>query len=278
MLGSILNLDFLKNTIKNNNIEYIFHTAAYKHVSMLEKNVTQAASNNIIGTLNILKSANQNVKSITIISTDKAVYPLSVLGITKRISEIISNQYIVKNFNKKSKFNINIVRFGNVFASQGSAINIFIDNLINQKPIEITDFKVERYFMSTAEACNLILQGAQLNYKSGILILKMGKALNIRKLFLKLCDVFNIDLKTVTIKEIGLKKGEKLKEQLSISKKYYKTKHADILRVEEKSYDISKINDLIFQLEKFISTDNNNACLKLMKNFLINEIPLKIKN
>ena len=117
----------MEKVIKENKIQYIFHSAAYKHVNFLEENIVQAVKNNIFGTLNLINLSKKYNFKLTIISTDKAAKPKSILGYTKRISEILAQE--------KNKFNnhISIVRFGNVFASRGSAIPNFIEQIVNEK-------------------------------------------------------------------------------------------------------------------------------------------------
>ena len=142
-----------------------------------------AIQNNIFGTLNLLQTFNSRKFEIIVISTDKAVKPISILGATKRVSEIIS-----QDFQKKDNYfsKIKIVRFGNVFGSQGSAIELFINQLNTNQEITITDFKVKRYFMSIKEACNLVLSVTRQKKLGRIYILNMGKQISSHLIYLNL--------------------------------------------------------------------------------------------
>ena len=135
----------LEKTIKDNNVQIIFHAAAYKHVNILENNVYSAVKNNVLTTFNICDLAVKNSCEMIFISTDKAANPISILGYTKRSAEKICEFFNKKYQNKRQ---IKIVRFGNVFGSSGSAINNFLDKINSENPIEITSKKASRYFMT----------------------------------------------------------------------------------------------------------------------------------
>ena len=158
ILGDITNSETMKNIFVNR-ITHVYHAAAYKHVNLL-KNITECVYNNIFGIINVINSIPKNLESFTLISTDKAAAPSSVMGMTKRVSEIICQNELHKN---KTKTRLSIVRFGNVFGSNGSAIQIFLKQIENREPITITDKKVERYFMTVEEACILVLNSSFLS-------------------------------------------------------------------------------------------------------------------
>ena len=247
---------FLKDVIRNNNISHVFHAAAYKHVNLLESNISYAVKNNILGTLSVLEALSQRVKSFVLISTDKAANPVNILGISKKISEIISFYYKQK---KLKQLKLSVVRFGNVFGSRGSAIEIFLEQISNKQPITVTNKNAERFFMSIKEACNLVLQcGSLKSRNNGIFIFKMGKPIKIIKIVNDLLKYY--ELKNYPINYIGLKKGEKLREILTNSKKINKTNHKDIMLVYEKIYQNDKVQDLINFLKKI----SINLVMKLL--------------
>jgi UDP-N-acetyl-D-glucosamine 4,6-dehydratase len=268
ILGSILDKKLLKFINENNNIDIVFHAAAYKHVNILENNISLAIKNNIFGTLNILNQFNKKKLKIVIISTDKAARPKSILGATKRISEIIC-----QNFQKSSLYysDIKIVRFGNVFGSKGSAIELFIEQINKQLPITLTDYSAKRYFMSIREACNLVIQSTTLSNKGKIFILNMGKQVFMRDIIFKLAEMKNIRKEELNIKKIGLNKGEKLSEELSIGKQFLKTSNKDIFEVNEPLYEKNKIQNLISQLDKNIYSQNQEILKKIIFSFLVGE-------
>ena len=203
-LTDINNTTILRDIIIKKKVDFIFHAAAYKHVNLLEKNELAAIKNNFIGTLSILRAIKGLSLNLSIISTDKAVFPKSILGITKRASEIIASNFS-KNFAYK-KTKINIVRFGNVFGSQGSAIETFVDQIKNQKEITITSFNMKRYFMSIREACNLVIQSSALELKDKIFILEMGEQIKIIDLIKKILDFLKKILEIIKSSILDLEK------------------------------------------------------------------------
>ena len=268
ILGSILDKDLLNFLMNNNSIDIVFHAAAYKHVNILENNVSLAIKNNIIGTLNILDIFNKkNIKKI-IISTDKATKPKSILGATKRISEIISQSYTEASYRSSD---IKVVRFGNVFGSKGSAIELFIDQLNKKIPITLTDYNVKRYFMSVREACNLVMQATNLKNKGKIFILNMGKQIFMRDVIYKLAEIKNIKKEDILIEKIGLNKGEKLFEELSIGKKFFKTGNKDIFVTNEPTYKKKEIQELIKKLKQNLYSNDDKLLKKIIFSFLSNE-------
>ena len=262
ILGDINNDSQLRFINEKYKIDLIFHTAAYKHLNILENNVCEAVKNNIFGTLNVIKNfTNQN---IIVISTDKAAKPKSILGLTKRISEIISLTY--KNTNSK----INVVRFGNVFASQGSAINLFVNQINSGGPITLTNKNVKRYFMSSNEAANLVIKGSTLSLNNQILILKMGKQIKLIEIINKLLEIKRDrnPFTDIKIKEIGLRKGEKMEEKLFINKSKKISGQKDILIAKEPKYDLLSINVLLEKLDYYLHHYNEKKLEIQMKTFL----------
>ena len=273
ILGSINDLFLIENIIIKKKIDFIFHTAAYKHLNFLENNPIQAVKNNILGTLNLLEKSiksNRKIKFINI-STDKAVKPISVLGFTKRISEIICS-----SLGRSKSFNTSIstVRFGNVFGSDGSVVNIFIDKINNNQIVPITDKKAERFFMSIAEACNLIISASLLKKNGSTYIFNMGKPVKILDLYKKIFFIKKFKDKNLKmkIKFIGLQKGEKLKEKILLKKKMNKTKIQDVYEVFDPIYSRSSVIQIIDNIKKKINTSAESRIIEDIKIFLKNEI------
>ena len=276
-LGSILDNFLIKKIIKDNKIDIIFHTAAYKHLNFLEKNPIQAIKNNILGTLSLINASleisKKKIKLINI-STDKAVMPKSILGITKRISEIICHSFSHK---KNNNIEISTVRFGNVFGSTGSVVNIFLEKINKGEKIEITNKKVKRFFMSVNEACNLVISATSLKHKFATYILDMGKPIKIYSLLKKM---IKLKLKKdknfkIEIKETKLNKGEKLTELLSIDKRLKKTKIKRVLMANEPKYSLNNVDNLIINIQNKINKKNNLEIINDLKKFLSNEIKIK---
>ena len=254
---------FLDKVIKDNNIDMIFHAAAYKHVNILEDNIYAAVKNNILATYNLCNLAVKNSCEMIFISTDKAANPISILGYTKRVAEKVCEYFNVK-FKYKKK--IKIVRFGNVFGSSGSAINNFLDKINNEDPVEITSKKATRYFMTVLEACYLVLKTVTINSKGNTFILNMGKPINILNLAKNLAK---IKVKTnrsyrFEYKEIGLKPGEKLKETLKDKNEILKKISKEIFMVQNKNKNIYKFEFYFEKLKNnFFSAKKNKLIIEL---------------
>ena len=203
----------LEKIIIKEKIDMIFHTAAYKHLNILENNIFSAVQNNIINTHGLCELVAKHNCEMIFISTDKAASPKSILGYTKRIAE-----KICQNFNEKLSNNkrISVVRFGNVFGSSGSAIENFMDKINLREPLEITSKKATRFFMTTQEACHLILQTTAIKIKNKIFVLNMGKPVNIFSLAQNLAK-FKTRISPnykFQYKITGLKRGEKIHEKI----------------------------------------------------------------
>ena len=175
-----------------------------------------------------------------------------------------------KNYSP-NKLKIKIVRFGNVFGSQGSAIELFIDQLNKNIPITLTHNKAKRYFMSMQEACNLVLDITRLRENDQIFILDMGKQILIKDIIYKLASLKNISESQIKIHTIGLKKGEKLSEELSINKTLSKTKNKEIFSVKERGYDSKLINNFIIELKKSVYKKDDLYLKKIIFSFLSKE-------
>lgn len=207
----------------NNKIDYVFHAAAYKHVPIVEKNPYPAIRVNIKGTLNLcILSKEFNVKNFTLVSTDKAVNPTNIMGLSKRCAEIIISEY-----KKISNYNYKSTRFGNVFGSRGSVIPLFIDQIRKGGPITLTHNEITRYFMTIPEAAQLVIKSSLITNESGIYFFDMGQPIKLKKIIKNLLLYFNKpDVKTEII---GLRSGEKLYEELhKKNEKVVKTKFKKI--------------------------------------------------
>jgi FlaA1/EpsC-like NDP-sugar epimerase len=270
ILGDIKDEIYLKNFFNKNFIDTIYHCAAYKHVPILEKNILSCIKNNILGTYNLLNTINQsNVKNFIFISTDKAVNPKNIMGLSKRICELFIRSYAKEN--KKIKYSI--VRFGNVLDSKGSVLPLFKEQIKNGGPITITDINMRRYFMTIPEAAELVIQAGALDSKGDIFILDMGKEIKIYDLVLKLLEINNLSLRNkknpngdIEVKIIGMRPGEKISEELAKSNSiYYKTLHPRIKKISDRKEIIffdqeKKIN----QFKVFL----NNSDINGLRNFL----------
>ncbi len=260
ILGDIKDKDLIDDIITKNKIDYIFHAAAYKHVKFLEDNIFSAVKNNILGTQILLKAIKGKKIKLVFISTDKAVKPKNILGITKRIGELLIHFTFLEAGYEKSKYFI--VRFGNVIGSDGSALPYFLNQIKKDLPIELTDKKMKRYFMSIKEACNLVLQCSSLKNKNNIFFLDMGKPIKIFDIIKKMYNShkrLNQKLKVIIS---GNKFNEKISEKLTLDSKIQKTKIKKIFYVKDK---LPKKTLFYDYYKKIVSSKNQNNLNKLLK-------------
>jgi FlaA1/EpsC-like NDP-sugar epimerase len=270
VLGDCGDFNFLNIKFKSMKIDEIYHAAAYKHVSFGEQNPYSMIKNNIFGTKTIVDFAIKNyVKNFVFISSDKAVNPTSMLGYTKKFGEKLVKYFSDKQV-KNLRTNFTIVRFGNVIGSSGSVIPIFLSQIAEKLPLTVTSKKVKRYFMSISEAVQLVINASYLN-KSGtkIYALNMGEQIHIYEIAKRIIRLSGNILNNkklnnngnFEIKITGLKKGEKISEELSLGENLISTEHSKIMQCDE---DITAKN-LDIELNKIKNKLKKNN----LKNFLI---------
>ena len=252
IMQNIVDKKFLESTFKTYMPEIVIHAAAYKHVPMVEANIQEGILNNVVGTKNVIDlSIKYGVLKFVMISTDKAVRPTNVMGTTKRICELYS-----QNSNGQGT-DIVAVRFGNVLGSSGSVIPKFKSLIENGKNITVTHPDITRYFMLIPEACELVLQAGAIGTGGEIFILDMGKPIKIVDLAKKMIDLSG--RKDIDIEFTGLRPGEKLYEELLIDESSVKTDYESITVAAPTKYDIEKLNQDIIEL---LESDDKLAKLK----------------
>lgn len=199
--------------------QVIFHAAAHKHVPLMELNAAEAISNNVFGTKTTAElAASSGVENFIFISTDKAVNPTSIMGASKKISEIL-----VQELATTSETRFSCVRFGNVLGSRGSVVPLFREQISQGGPITITHPDVRRYFMSISEAVQLIIQAGTIGRQGEIFVLDMGEPIRIRDLARDLIMLSGYAEDDFEIKYIGLRPGEKLVEEILVDEEKAKS-------------------------------------------------------
>ncbi|MDD3680602.1 MULTISPECIES: nucleoside-diphosphate sugar epimerase/dehydratase [unclassified Mesotoga] len=212
--------------------EVVFHAAAHKHVPLMEENPTEAFRVNSLGTYNIAGLASEfGVETVVIISTDKAVKPSSVMGVSKRIAE-----EFVRSISSRSKTKFGIVRFGNVLGSRGSVIPLFKKQIQSGGPVTVTDPRMTRYFMTIPEAVSLVLQAGAYSGGGDVFVLDMGEPVKISSLANEMITLAGyVPQQEIEIKYTGVRPGEKLFEELVLSnEEFIQTKHPKIFRLKTK--------------------------------------------
>ncbi|MBZ7937888.1 UDP-N-acetylglucosamine 4,6-dehydratase (configuration-retaining) [Campylobacter molothri] len=243
LMMSILDHDSLDKALKAYQPELILHAAAYKHVPLCEQNPYAAVINNIVGTKILIDSAKTNgVKKFVMISTDKAVRPTNVMGCTKRVCEL----YTLSS--SSPDFEVACVRFGNVLGSSGSVIPKFKAQIENGEALTLTHPDIVRYFMLVNEAVQLVLQAGAIAKGGELFVLDMGKPVKIMDLAKKMLLLSNRP--DLEIKIVGLRKGEKLFEELLIDENDAKTKYESIFVVKNEKIDLNILNSQIERLKQ----------------------------
>jgi FlaA1/EpsC-like NDP-sugar epimerase len=264
-------------------VDTIYHTAAYKHVPLVEENISESIKNNVFGTLNLAKAAIcKSVKNFVLISSDKAVRPTNIMGASKRLAELCIQA--LYNNTKNNKTKMSIVRFGNVIESSGSVIPKFKNQIKNGGPITLTHPDVTRYFMTTTEAAQLVIQAGAMSENCDVFILNMGESIKIKDLIYRLVKLSGLTVKDennkrgdIEIKIIGLRAGEKLYEELLLSDNQKKTQHSKIIKAQDlfipfnqlevelnilkTLLDNNKVKDIKEFLTKIVADYNSNSTI-----------------
>jgi len=223
IVADVKDLNGLNEIFAKYKPDIVIHAAALKHLVIVERFPREGYLTNVIGTLNVLEAAKINrISQVVNISTDKAANPTSILGKTKRITELL-----VEEYNNESDVTCSSVRFGNVFASRGSVIETFVHQISNNLPVTLTDLDVTRYFMSHDEAANLILASA-MNRSEGVFVQNMGEEILVSKIVERLAKHIGRPYSTTII---GLQPGEKLNEELYAGE-FQSTSVPEIVRVK----------------------------------------------
>ena len=270
VLGDIKDKHRIMNILTRHKVDFIYHAAAYKHVPIVEyfENITEGIKNNIFGTKVICDSAARcNVKQVVVISTDKAVRPTNIMGASKRLAEMV-----VQSANKQSaETKFCMVRFGNVINSSGSVIPLFRKQISNGGPLTITHKDVTRFFMTISEASSLVIQAGEFSDGGEVFILDMGEQVRILDLAKKLIYLSGMSISDddssdgIKIKEVGLRPGEKLYEELLISGNEIKTPHEKIFKSVEGFISGIELTKVLNKLEEKIISNDTDGIKDILK-------------
>lgn len=249
IIGDMKDKAYTDYIIGQTRCDVIFHCAAYKHVPMMEENPVAAIANNVFGTKNLLDAAAvHGVKRFVLISTDKAVNPVSVYGVSKLLSE-----KLVLDAAKTSSAagNFMFVRFGNVLGSRGSILPLFMEQIKNGGPVTVTSPEMERYFMTIPEACSLVLQTGGVGKNGESYLLDMGERIKIIELAEQIIRFSGLEPhKDIAIKIVGKRKGERETEPLWLDEEEpKKTEYTKILRLKNQDFTHDRLSKLLEKLE-----------------------------
>ncbi|MBR52004.1 MAG: polysaccharide biosynthesis protein [Gammaproteobacteria bacterium] len=264
VLGDINHKDQLLSIMKNYHVETVFHTAAYKHVPMVEKNSLSAIRTNILGTMNTVTAAlNSRVSNFVFISTDKAVRPTNIMGASKRFAELLLQAIIKRERHNGSRLRVSMVRFGNVLGSSGSVVPLFRKQIEDGGPLTVTDPEIIRYFMTINEAAQLVIQSGAMGQDGEVFLLDMGDPIKIVELAKDMIRLSGMTVRDkenkdgdIEIKFTGLRPGEKLFEELLIDHKSIKTPHKKIMIAQDKTIEWDEIKSNLAHLEHAIKNED----------------------
>lgn len=259
VIGNVKDKRRMEEVFSEYKPQIIYHAAAYKHVPFMEENPYEAIFVNVFGTKNIADLAiKYGAQKFVMISTDKAVNPTNVMGATKRMAEI----YIQSRSTDTTHFVT--TRFGNVLGSNGSVIPLFKKQLATGGPLTVTHKDIIRYFMTIPEACNLVLEAGAMGEGGDIFVFDMGKPVKIYDLAKKMIQLSG--LKNIEIKEIGLRPGEKLYEELLATKENnIPTYHPKIMRAQVRKYQLADIDREYAELWDIMPTLDDMKLVGKMK-------------
>lgn len=275
LLGNVREYDWLKKVFNTWQVNTVYHAAAYKHVPIVEHNITEGILNNVWGTLNTARAAIEaGVNQFILISTDKAVRPSNMMGASKRLAEMVlqalANQEGVST-------QLSIVRFGNVLGSSGSVVPLFRSQINTGGPLTVTHPDVTRYFMTIPEAAQLVIQAGAMSSIFGqagqgaVFVLDMGEPVKIIDLAQRMIELSGFSLQNeqnpdgdISIEVIGLRPGEKLYEELLIGDNPMPTDHPKILKAQETFKTWNELEkELLILRESLIVSDAHDIYQQL---------------
>ena len=269
-IGSVRDKQRLEGVFQKHRPDIVFHAAAHKHVPLMEHSACEAVKNNVFGTLNTVDMAEKyGVTKFILISTDKAVNPTNIMGASKRLCEMIVQS------RSDSKTSFSAVRFGNVLGSNGSVIPLFREQIAHGGPVTITDKRIIRYFMTISEASQLVMQAGAMAKQGELFVLDMGKPVKIYDLAVNMIRLSGYEPdKDIEIKEIGLRPGEKLYEELLMkSDTLYKTKNDMIFIEKDAPHTRKDVEDKMTALKAALENEQSQVDSTIIKTTMLEVVP-----
>ena len=266
LAGDVKDQGLLNNIFKSYKPALVFHAAAHKHVPLMETNPQEAVKNNTLATHLLAETAaTYGVERMLFISTDKAVRPSSVMGATKRLAEMV-----LTAMSGSSPTKFMAVRFGNVLGSSGSVVNIFKEQIANGGPVTVTHPEITRYFMTTQEAIQLILQACAMGNGGEIFVLNMGEPVKVLDLVRNLILLAGLEPeKDIAIRFTGLRPGEKMHEELFRAEDIRKdTGHPDIFMAVPEGAGSRLTKEQILELRNLCETVDPAPLMRRVKELI----------
>lgn len=269
-IGSVRDRERLEAVFKAYKPQIVFHAAAHKHVPLMEQSCCEAVKNNVFGTYNTADMAEKyGAEKFVLISTDKAVNPTNIMGATKRLCEMVVGS------RSESKTVFCAVRFGNVLGSNGSVIPLFKKQISEGGPITITDKRIIRYFMTIPEASQLVMRAGAMARCGELFVLDMGRPVRIYDLAVNMIKLSGFEPETeIEIKEIGLRPGEKLYEELLMKTETLDKTEDDMIFIERDAQKTrQEVDHMLAQLNEALDKDKFKVGTGDIKKTVISLVP-----
>ncbi len=277
LLASVQDIDRMSEIMSIWRPDTVYHAAAYKHVPLVEHNITEGVRNNVFGTLCVAQAATHNgISDFVLISTDKAVRPTNIMGASKRLAEILLQA--IADTKPSTKFSI--VRFGNVLGSSGSVVPKFRQQIREGGPITLTHPDVTRFFMTIPEAAQLVIQAGAMAKGGDVFVLEMGQSVKIIDLARRMIQLSGLTVKDeenpdgdIAIEIVGLRPGEKLFEEVLISDNPEKTTHPRILKAFEGFIPWLQLESKLNALKIALSVNDADLIRSMMQELVYGYAP-----
>lgn len=273
LVASICDRERLEDIFRRYRPQIVFHAAAHKHVPMMEHQAEEALKNNVFGTVQLADVSGQyGVERFILISSDKAINPTNVMGVTKRLAEIFIQSL---NESGATPTRYMAVRFGNVLGSSGSVVPLFRKQIAEGGPVTVTHPDVIRYFMTIPEATGLVLQCATQGSGGEIFVLDMGEPIRIADLARRMIQLSGFEPgRDIEIEYVGLRPGEKLYEELqAVGESYSSTHHPRILRFTGKPYPMEAVRGFLEQMRERVRGADGDQIKRDIKAFVPEYVP-----
>ncbi|AUQ48312.1 polysaccharide biosynthesis protein [Phaeobacter inhibens] len=272
VLGSVTDPRQVRMVLAHHGVQVVLHAAAYKHVPLVEANPLPGLANNVFGTQTLARAAARSgVERFILISSDKAVRPTNVMGASKRMAELVVQDLSTRNPGTV----FTMVRFGNVLGSSGSVVPLFQEQISRGGPVTVTDPRVKRYFMTIREAVQLVLQAGAEALGGEVFVLDMGEPISILQLARQVIESAGYSVRDedhpdgdIAIDIIGLRPGEKMQEELTLSSDLITTRHQKIFCAREAVLSEIEVATLIRGLRQAVAAGDEGVARALIKRWV----------
>ncbi|OED47365.1 polysaccharide biosynthesis protein [Leisingera sp. S232] len=273
VLGSITDPRQMRMVLNAHEVQVVLHAAAYKHVPLVEANPLPGLANNVFGTQTLARAAARaGVERFILISSDKAVNPANVMGASKRMAELIV-QDLATRHGQNTVFTM--VRFGNVLGSSGSVVPLFQEQISRGGPVTVTDPNVRRFFMTISEAVQLVLQAGDMAQGGEVFVLDMGAPVPILQLARQVIESTGHTVRDadnpegdIAIEIIGLRPGEKMEEELTLSEELIHTRHQKIFCARETVLSEIQVAGFLRSLRQAVAAGDEAAALQVVRHWV----------